>query len=566
MELKEMTKLVAHLAAYKITQKRYDIDYRPQGLDPEKFISAREAVHQITDDATVISTGMASHARGAIFYWAFRDVYKKKKSPKNLTWITVSAQGGRGKAPGTIEDLGVPGLLREYICGHVETAKSLLALGDKGKLEIHTLPQGEITALLMAQARGENVVESRTGIGTFYDPEAGRGTTAITQGTDKTYITRNNGCLRFTMPKVQAAFMVAPYADREGNIYFKHAATITENIEAAEAAHRNGGKVFVTVADIIEKNESDIRIPKEWVTGIVVNPWNEQTGAVRQKQYWPLFTEGANVDPQEAVEKLKLVNKLARITPPRGAVENTMARMAASLFTREAKKGNLINLGIGLPEEVGRLIYEGGLHHDLTFSSETGALGGIPTPGLYFGGAINPIKLNSSAWMFEHYKDHLDMTVLGILQVDSEGNVNVSKRGHRVYDYVGPGGFMNISSSAKKIIFLGSFMAKADFRLKNGRLKIAKKGIPKFVDTLNEVTFNAKEALKQGKKVYYVTTVGIFRLTEQGVELFKVMPGIDIKRDILGNSRAKIIVPDHVETVSPDIVTGAGFKLSWPEI
>ncbi len=564
MEWIETTKLVAHLAAYKLTQKRYDIDYKPEGLDPAKFISARQAVLLVDDNSTVISTGMASHARGAIFYWAFRDVYKKKKYPKNLTWITVSAQGGRGKAPGTIEELGIPGLLKEYICGHVETAKSLLALGDQGDLEIHTLPQGEITALLIAQANGRTTVESRTGVGTFYDPELG-GTTAITKNANKSYIARSNGLLSFTMPKVDSAFMVAPYADREGNIYFKHAATITENVEAAEAAHRNGGKVFVTVSDIIDKDEKSIRIPKEWVTGIVVNPWNEQTGAVRQKQFWPLFTEGARVDTQKAVKKLKLVNKLARITPARGAVENTMARMAASLFTKEAKKGDLINLGIGLPEEVGRLIYEGGLHHDLTFSSETGALGGIPTPGLYFGGAINPIKLNSSAWMFEHYKDNLDMTVLGILQVDSDGNVNVSKRGKRVYDYVGPGGFMNISSSAKKIIFLGSFMAKADFQLKNGKLKIVKKGIPKFVDTLNEVTFNAKEALKQGKKVYYVTTVGIFRLTEKGVELYRVMPGVDIKKDILANSSARIIIPENVDVVGQDIVTGAGYKLSWPD-
>ena len=124
---------------------------------------------------------------------------------------------------------------------------------------------------------------------------------------------------------------------------------------------------------------------------------------------------------------------------------------------------------------------------------------------------------------------------------------------------------MNIASSAKKIIFLGSFMAKANFKLRNGKLRIAKKGIPKFVDTLNEVTFNAKEALKQGKKVYYVTTVGIFRLTEQGVELYRVMPGIDIRKDIIANSTARIIVPDHVETVTPDIVTGIGYTLSWPE-
>lgn len=64
--------------------------------------------------------------------------------------------------------------------------------------------------------------------------------------------------------------------------------------------------------------------------------------------------------------------------------------------------------------------------------------------------------------------------------------------------------------------------------------------------------------------MYYVTTVGIFRLTEKGVELYRVMPGIDIKRDIIANSTARLIVPEHVETVGSDIVTGLGYKLSWP--
>jgi len=385
----------------------------------------------------------------------------------------------------------------------------------------------------------------------------------VTKGSKKTYILKKDDRMVFTMPKVDVALFAAPYADAEGNIYYKNAATITENTEAAMAANKNGGKVFVTVCGIIEKNEAEISVPKEIVTGIVVNPWNEQTGAVRQKDFWPLFTEGASEDTGTAVKKLKMVNKIARITPPRGPVEDAMARMAASLFTVEAEKGDLINLGIGLPEEVGRLIYEGGLHEDLTFSSETGALGGIPTPGLYFGGSINPQKLNSSAWMFEHYKQNLDITVLGILQVDSKGNVNVSKRGNRVFDYIGPGGFMNISTSAKKIIFLGSFMAKSRFAIKNGRLKVGKPGIKKFVKELNEVTFNAKVALKHGKKVFYVTTVGIFKLTEAGIELFKVMPGVDIEKDIIANSDAKIIVPDTVEVVSPEIATGEGYMLKW---
>ena len=78
MEWIETTRLVGHLAKYKLTQKKYDSDYRPKWLESEKFISARKAVSMIGENANVISTGMASHGRCAIFYWALRDVYKKK--------------------------------------------------------------------------------------------------------------------------------------------------------------------------------------------------------------------------------------------------------------------------------------------------------------------------------------------------------------------------------------------------------------------------------------------------------------------------------------------------------
>lgn len=102
----------------------------------------------------------------------------------------------------------------------------------------------------------------------------------------------------------------------------------------------------------------------------MVNPRNDQAGAIRQVKYWPLLTEGARENTDDALKKLKFINRMAMITPHRGPVESAMARIAAALFVREANKGDLINLGVGLPEEVGRLLYEGGLHHDLTFSSE----------------------------------------------------------------------------------------------------------------------------------------------------------------------------------------------------
>ena len=560
MKLTEKAKLLASLIAYKATMNRRNLDSVPKlsQPDPSPFLSAREAARRIPKGATVISTGMAGHSRCSIFYWAICDAWKSGHHQGDLTWITVSALGGRGKVPGTIEELGHDGLVTEYITGHLETAKAMLALGEKQKIHLHTMPQGEITELLVAQSQGKKQITTPTGIGTFLDPERGGGT-AVTPHTTTNYMKRNGKNLSYTLPPIDVALFTAPYADAEGNIYFHDAAVITESKEAAMAAHANGGKVMVAVSRIIEKDPSRIGLLAKYVSHIVVNPWNEQTTVVRQRRFWPMFTQGARVDVKKAVETLKFINNLVKFTPARTPVDNALARLAALQFVREAPQGALVNLGIGMPEEVGRLIYEGGVHGNYTFSAETGVMGGLPTPGIYFGGSINPEKIETSPWIFNHYKENLDVTVLGTLQVDGSGNVNVSKRGDRVVDYVGPGGFMNISSAAKTIIFVGSWMAKADFQIRDGEMCLIKPGIAKFVKELNEVTFNAKAALQNGKNVSYITTVGIFKLTPHGVMLTAVMPGIDIQRDILPHTTAEILISDHVETIPKAITTGEGY-------
>jgi propionate CoA-transferase len=98
-------------------------------------------------------------------------------------------------------------------------------------------------------------------------------------------------------------------------------------------------------------------------------------------------------------------------------------------------------IGVGLPEEVSRLLYEGGMHEDVTFFTETGVVGGLPTPGIFFGAAINPLEIIPSAQVFHRAYEKLDVTILGLLEADSEGNVNVSNRGEGAINYVGPGGF-----------------------------------------------------------------------------------------------------------------------------
>jgi len=116
-------------------------------------------------------------------------------------------------------------------------------------------------------------------------------------------------------------------------------------------------------------------------------------------------------------------------------------------------------------------------------------------------------------------------------------------------------------------LFIGKWMQGAKISIDGERLRLDKPGKPKLVEQVDEVTFNGSVALARGKKIFYVTDLAILELTDAGLTLRAVMPGIDIERDLLANSFARIIVPDEPEPqrVSASIVTGKGFNLDWAE-
>src|SRR5208283_2201125 len=343
----------------------------PHNLKNPKFMTGRQAVEMIPDGACVFSNGVAANARCSVFYYAIKDRFLKSGHPKNLTWISAGGIGSRGAVPGSLDEVGIEGLVEVWIGAHQETVKSFLKLAQKGKLEVHRISQGVLDFLIEAQNKGEDSLVSKTGVGTMIDPRVGNGSPLI-KGAGQSLSAAEGDHLRYRLPKITIAMMNAPYADAEGNIYFKHASVTTENIESALAARQNGGKVLVTVADIIPKNEKEISLPADKVDAIVVNPNNEQCGMARQRKYWEMFTEGAKVDTEDALSKLLLVNNLLRITPHRGPAEEALARLAADFFMRVAKKNQYVNVGVGMPEEVCMLIYEGGIHEDVTYLLESG--------------------------------------------------------------------------------------------------------------------------------------------------------------------------------------------------
>lgn len=558
-------RLLARVARWRLTWHLHDADYRaPQLPKNPRFMTAHEAAALLRDSSCVISAGLASNMRCSILYWAVREQFEKTGHPRDLTWIAVGGMGGRGRLPGTVEEVGCDGLVTRFLSGHLETVKSVLALADAGRCELHTLPQGVLARAIEAQAAGQADLLSRVGVGTFVDPRVGTG--SLVAGKGPGLVTAEGDQLRYRVPRVDAALFLATAADAEGNLYMDHASALTEAREGARAARANGGRVIASVAELVPKDEARIFLPASAVDAIVVYPWNEQTGAVQQRDWWPMFVPGQEVDVREAREQLAFVNQVMGITPRRGPVDAALARQAAALFARCARPGAWVNVGVGLPEEVCRLVHEGGLLEDVKFMLETGAFGGLPAPGIYFGAAIRPERFLTSAEIFRAMEERLDVTVLGLLQADGEGNVNVSKRGPRALDAVGPGGFIDLSDAAKTVIFVGSWMAGGRLSVEGGRLRILQPGRHKFMTQVDEVTFNGAEALRRGKQVYYATNVGTFRLTARGMELIEVMPGVDVERDILVGCPMPVVLPEHgpVPLIDAAIVTGQGFRLAWP--
>jgi len=117
-------------------------------------------------------------------------------------------------------------------------------------------------------------------------------------------------------------------------------------------------------------------------------------------------------------------------------------------------------------------------------------------------------------------------------QLDAQGNVNVSRFGSHL---AGAGGFINISQSARKVVFAGTFASgHADIQVRDGELAIDHDGEGrKFLAQVEQRTFAGAQAMAQGQEVLYVTERCVFRLTAEGLALTELAPGVDLQRDVL---------------------------------
>ncbi len=551
-------RLVAQILRAMLTWAFHDTRYPSPVPENPRFMTARAAADLIRDGDVVGVSGLGGNQRASIVFWAIREAFAETGHPAGLTLVNLGGHGGRGIAPGTLEELGQLGLCRRLVTAHFETFRAMLALAARGECELQCIPQGTLALLIDALGRGETSLRTTTGVGTFVDPRVGSGSRV--GGTGEQLVTVDGDALRYRMPPIDVAIFNAPAADRAGNVYVRRCAMIGETAELARAAKRNGGRVIANVGLVVEPGYADVYLPADVVDAVVYHPDTEQAGGIFHRWYWPALTTESTIPVAEARRQADFVSRLSGVTPHRSAVDDAVARLAAATLAEHLAPGAYVNIGTGLPEHACRALCDAGLHERLTLLVESGPIGGVPAGGVYFGASFSPKRIVSSAEMFTLCYDRLDATCLGALEVDALGNVNVSRRSDGVGDYIGPGGFIDLSTAARTVVFALDWMVGGVLALADGCVRITRRGRPKFVARVREITFDGQRALAAGKRVFYATPVGLFRLTPGGVELARVMPGIDVRRDVLALAAMPIVLPEDGPALVPwDVVSGEGF-------
>jgi len=501
------------------------------------IIDKKEVASLIKDGDMVAISGSGGSGSPEALIKSVMDSFLETHHPCNIG-VTC------GISPGNLtnDDVGMnmlakEGLVGKAICAHLGMGRVFGNAIGSNQFPAFAVPLGVINHLYRAIAAHEEGIITHIGLGTFADPRI-EGCAANEKAKSLDPIVEvinvnNHENLFYHSFKIDVALLKASYADENGNISLEEEGIIGEQYNMAIAAHNNGGIVIVEVKGIKPANSlraRDVLIHSSYVDYVVVNPPTDELGEYNIPFYRPEITGD---------KRIKLADIKIRPLDER--------KVCGRRSAMELKKDYVINLGVGMPDSVANSCAEEGMSDYIYLSVESGPTGGVPIGGVVFGSSINPDSVIPTAEQFDAYNGGcLDMAIVGLAEVDSKGNVNVSKFGTRV---TGPGGFINITQSTKKIIFMGTFTAvNLEEKIEDGKLVIVKDGEkPKFVKEVQQITFSADQAIKNNQEILYVTERCVFKLTKDGVMLTEIAPGIDLEKDILSHMEYKPLISDNLK-------------------
>lgn len=330
----------------------------------------------------------------------------------NLTYIANNV-GEPGLGGGRLLRQGK---IKKAIGSFFTSNPEAVAAAQSGAIEFELIPQGSLAEAMRAGGAG---------IGGFYTPTAYG--TIIAKGKDTRIINGKPFVFQEAI-RGDVALIRAWKGDTAGNLVYR----MTE---------QNFNKAMATAATLV------IAEVEEIVPIGTLDP-NE------------IHTQGCYVDYLvEARTQLDDLGSSATVSASGKAVSEARMRIARRAL-QELKRGDVVNLGVGIPTLVANLITP---QHGIIMHTENGMLGVGPTPEA--GGAmeypVNAGKIPVTALPGSSYFDsadsfgmirggHIDVAIMGGLQVDEAGNLaNWAVPGKPL---LGVGGAMDLASGTKRLI------------------------------------------------------------------------------------------------------------------
>ena len=505
-----------------------------------KVVKPAEAVARIRDGATVTVSSSSSLGCPDLVLKALGERFSAEGHPRGLTMLHPIAAGDMYGVKG-MDHIAQDGLIARVLAGSYPSGSSNLPMPEiwkmivENKIAAYNVPSGIMFDMHREAAARRPGVLTKVGLDTFADPVR-EGCAMNEKGAAAPIVKRvefgGETWLHFPNIPPDVCILRATTADERGNLTYEHEGAYLGGLELAIAARNNRGLVIAQVKRMTANGSlraHDVRVPGHLVDLVVVDPDQKQT---TETLYDPAIS-GEVTQPWSHFELAE------------HGIEKVIARRAAL----ELKRGMTANLGFGISALVPRILLEEGHPEAVTWAIEQGAVGGMPLTGFAFGCASNAYGYVPSPQQFIYFQGAgFDMSFLSFMEVDTEGNVNVSKLGKKPYLTAGCGGFVDITAHARKIVFSGWFEAGADVTLSDKGIKVARKGkFTKMVSKVEHVTFSGKRARETGQDVLYVTERCVMRLDDKGLLATEIMPGIDPAADIVEASAGRVrVAPDAV--------------------
>lgn len=519
-----------------------------------KQIPAEQAAALIPDGAMVAVNSSSGLCCPDAVLAAIGARFDAEGAPRNLTTVHPIAAGDFFGTKG-IDHIAKPGCLSRIIGGSYPSGPTkadpplIWQMITANQVEAYNVPSGIVFDMLREGAGKRPGVLTKVGMETFVDPDQ-EGCAMNDAARARPIVRREHFAgedwLYFEALKPDVAIIRATTSDQRGNLSFESEGAYLGAMEMALAAHNSGGIVIAQVRRVAANGSirpHDVHVPGILVDHIVEAPEMLQTTAT---PYDPAIS-GELIRPLDSFH----------------AMDFGAQKLIARRVAQELRVGWAVNIGFGVSANVPRIFIEEGRHGDVTWVIEQGAVGGVPLLDFKFGCAANAEAFVASPHQFSYFQaGGFDCSLLSFLEIGADGSVNVSRLAATPHRTAGAGGFIDITARAKKIVFSGTFNAGAKLAIEDGKLVIAQEGrIAKIVPEVDQVSFSGKRAIRQGQEATYVTERCVMRLTEHGLEVTEIAPGIDLERDVLAQAATPLRVSPNLREMDTALLSPEPFGL-----